>query len=123
MSPTFEAFLRSWPAAPWLAAALLAYAGIYTAGWRALRVRDPARWTIGRLTAFWAGLAALYLAFASPLEPFSSLLLSVHMVQHLMLMLIVPPLVWLGWPLLPIVRGLPAPVRTYWVAPLLRMRT
>ncbi len=31
-----------------------------------------------------------------------------------------PPLLWLGAPLLPLLRGLPQPVRTYWVAPLLR---
>ena len=33
-----------------------------------------------------------------------------------------PPLIWLGWPLFPLLRGLPEPIRTYWVAPLLRSR-
>ncbi len=37
-------------------------------------------------------------------------------------MMVAPPLLWLGWPLFPIVRGLPEPVRTYWIAPLLRSR-
>ena len=44
------------------------------------------------------------------------------MVQHLLLMMVAPPLLWLGWPLFPLLRGLPEPVRTYWVAPLLRSR-
>ena len=44
------------------------------------------------------------------------------MLQHLLLMMIAPPLLWLGWPLFPLVRGLPEPVRTYWIAPLLRSR-
>ncbi len=42
------------------------------------------------------------------------------MLQHLLLMMAAPPLLWLGAPLLPLLRGLPQPVRTYWVAPLLR---
>ena len=44
------------------------------------------------------------------------------MVQHLLLLLVAPPLIWLGWPLIPILRGLPEPVRIYWAAPLLRWR-
>lgn len=120
MSPTFDAFLRSWPTAPWLALSLLVPAGIYAIGWRRLHRRDPDRWHAGRLAAFLAGLAAVYLALASPIEPFASLLVSAHMVQHLLLMMLAPPLIWLAWPLLPMIRGLPRPIRTYWIAPLLR---
>jgi cytochrome c oxidase assembly factor CtaG len=120
MNSTFDAFLRSWPLAPWLAASLLIPGLVYAIGWRQLHRRDPARWRVGRPIAFFAGLASIYLAFASPIESFASLLLSVHMLQHLLLMMIAPPLVWLGWPLFPMVRGLPEPVRTYWIAPLLR---
>ena len=72
MSPTFDAFLRSWPVAPGLAAMLLISAGIYARGWRQLHRRDPDRWHSGRLAAFLGGLAAIYLALASPIEPFSS---------------------------------------------------
>ena len=123
MSPTFDAFLRSWPFAPWLAASLLISACIYAIGWRRLRRRDPDRWHARRLVAFLGGLAAIYLALASPIEPFASLLASAHMLQHLLLMMIAPPLIWLAWPLFPLVRGLPEPVRTYWIAPLLRSRS
>jgi cytochrome c oxidase assembly factor CtaG len=77
------------------------------------------RWHGGRLAAFLGGLAAVYLALASPVELFADLLLSVHMVQHLLLMMVAPPLLWLGAPLLPLLRGLPRPVRVYWAAPLL----
>ena len=97
-------------------------AGIYLRGWRLLHRRDPERWHFGRLAAFLVGLATIYLALASPIEPFASLLLQVHMLQHLLLMMIAPPLIWLGWPLFPLLRGLPVPIRTYWVAPLLRWR-
>ncbi|MBV8232748.1 MAG: cytochrome c oxidase assembly protein, partial [Planctomycetaceae bacterium] len=56
-------------------------------------------------------------ALASPVEPFADLLLQVHMVQHLLLMMAAPPLLWLGAPLFPLLRGLPRPVRIFWVAP------
>jgi cytochrome c oxidase assembly factor CtaG len=122
MSPTLDAFLRSWPSAPWLTASLFASAVIYFHGWRLLHRRDPTRWHFGRPAAFFGGLAVVFLALASPVEPFAALLLQVHMLQHLLLMMVAPPLIWLGWPLLPLLRGLPEPVRTYWVAPLLRWR-
>src|SRR5438067_3930699 len=120
MSPTLDAFLRSWPFEPWLLAALLLSAWIYWRGWRVLHRRDAARWHAGRLWAFLGGLAAIFLALASPIEPFASLLLQFHMLQHLLLSMVAPPLLWLGAPLFPLLRGLPAPVRTYWVAPVFR---
>jgi polyferredoxin len=36
--------------------------------------------------------------------------------------MVVPPLLWLGAPLFPLLRGLPQPVRAYWVGPLFRSR-
>jgi cytochrome c oxidase assembly factor CtaG len=123
MSPTLDAFLRSWPSDPWLLAALGVTALVYLRGWLALRRRDEGRWPVARLAAFAGGLVVLFLALASPIEPFAGLLLQVHMVQHLLLMMVAPPLLWLGAPMLPMVRGLPRPIPTYWVVPLLRMRT
>ncbi len=122
MSPTLSAFLRSWPSAPWLSLALLGSAGIYLRGWLRLRHRDPLRWQPWRLASFWGGLATIYLALASPIEPFASLFLQLHMLQHLLLMMVAPPLIWLAWPLLPMIHGLPEPIRINWVAPALRTR-
>jgi cytochrome c oxidase assembly factor CtaG len=122
MSPALDAALRSWPWEPWLLAALLLTGGIYARGWRLLARRDPSRWPPGRLAAFVGGLAVVYLALASPLEAFAPLLLQAHMAQHVLLLMAAPPLLWLGAPLLPLLRGLPQPIRTYWVAPLLRSR-
>jgi cytochrome c oxidase assembly factor CtaG len=119
VSPTLDAALLSWPFDPWLLAALLVTAGVYLRGWLVLRRRDSGRWHGGHLAAFLGGLAAIYLALASPIEPFAGLLLQVHMVQHLLLMMVAPPLLWLGAPLFPMLRGLPRPVRVFWVAPLL----
>src|SRR5262245_20607606 len=111
----FDAILRSWPVAPLLTFSFLITAAIYTIGWRDLNRRDPGRWTSGRIGAFMAGLLSIYLALASPIEVFSSFLLTSHMLQHLLLIMVGPPLIWLGWPMFPMVRGLPGPVRRYWV--------
>jgi cytochrome c oxidase assembly factor CtaG/ferredoxin len=117
VSSTLDACLRSWPFEPWLLAALLLAAGVYLRGWLVLRRRDHGRWHGGRPAAFLGGLAAIELALASPVEPFAGLLLQVHMVQHLLLMMAAPPLLWLGAPLFPLLRGLPRPVRILWVGP------
>jgi len=122
MSPTLDAFFRSWPFDAWLTAALALSAGVYLRGWRVLHRRDARRWHAGRLAAFLGGLAGIFLALASPIEPFASLLLQVHMLQHLLLMMVAPPLVWLGAPLFPLLSGLPKPIRDYWAVPLLRTR-
>jgi cytochrome c oxidase assembly factor CtaG/ferredoxin len=119
MSPVVDAFLRSWPLRPWLVATLLVTAGIYLRGWIVLHRRDGRNWHFGRLAAFLGGLAATYLALASPIEPFAALLLSIHMLQHMLLMMVAAPLVLLAAPLMPLLRGLPRPVLVYWVAPLL----
>jgi cytochrome c oxidase assembly factor CtaG/polyferredoxin len=120
MNPMFDAFLRSWPFEPWVLASLSLTAGVYLRGWLSLHRRDPRRWPCSQPVAFAAGLLALYLALASPIESFTSLLLQVHMLQHVLLMMIVPPLVWLGAPLFPLLLGLPRPIRRYWAAPLMR---
>jgi cytochrome c oxidase assembly factor CtaG/polyferredoxin len=119
VSPTLDACLRSWAFDPWLLGALLVTAGVYLRGWLALRRRDPRRWHGGRFAAFLGGLAVIYLALASPIEPFAALLLQVHMLQHLLLMMVAPPLLWLGAPLFPLLRGLPRSVRVFWVVPFL----
>lgn len=119
MRPTLDAFLRSWPFDPWLLAALLLTAGIYLRGWLVLHRRDAGRWRPGQVLAFYSGLTALFLALASPIEPFAALLLQVHMLQHLLLMMVAPPLLWLGAPLFPLLRGLPRAGRRA-VAPFFR---
>ena len=120
MNPAFDGFLRSWPYDPWLVVALAASAAIYFRGWRALRRHDAKRWHGGRLAAFLGGLVAIFAALASPIEPFADLLLVVHMLQHMLLLVVAPPLIWLSAPLLPMLRGLPKPIRTNVVGPFVR---
>src|SRR4051794_13727026 len=98
VNATFDAFLRSWPFDPWIVVPLLLTAGFYVRGWLLLRRRGARRFGTYQLGMFLGGLFALFLALASPIEPFASLLLLVHMIQHLLLMMVAPPLLWLGEP-------------------------
>lgn len=107
MSPLERAVLTAWslPLAPVLLS-LLSLA-LYTRGWRVLHRTRPEQFPVWRWLAFAAGLGSIYLALGSPLDAYDDVLLSVHMMQHLMLMSIAPPLLLLGYPTVPMLRGLP----------------
>lgn len=62
---------------------------------------------LGHMAAFIGGLVAIWVAVASPLAALDHELLSVHMVQHLLLMAVAPPLLLLGRPALPLLHGMP----------------
>jgi len=102
-----EAILTSWRFDPRLIGLLAAAAWLYIRGWHQLHRQSPHRYTPERLTAYLGGLTALFVALASPLDAFGNLLLEAHMVQHLLLIMVAPPLILLGQPILPILRGLP----------------
>jgi cytochrome c oxidase assembly factor CtaG len=95
----------------------------YLAGWRRYRLRLPGRFSVSQLAAFLSGLASLYIAIDSPLDVAADGSLSAHMVQHILLLTVAPALLWLGQPLLPVLRGLPDPLRRSLIAPLLRRRS
>ena len=60
----------------------------------ALRFRFPAR-----ALSFSAGVAVLLLALVSPIDTLGdAYLFSAHMVQHILLILVVPPLLFIGIP-------------------------
>jgi cytochrome c oxidase assembly factor CtaG len=119
MDPVVVALLQSWTLDPWLIALLVIACAIYGRGWWWLHNRRPERFGIREFFAFQAGLLVLFLALASPLDALAELLLQVHMIQHLVLMMVVPPLLWLGAPVLPLFHGLPRPVVKRGVGPLL----
>jgi cytochrome c oxidase assembly factor CtaG len=76
-------------------------------GWLALRCTRAATVPVWRLASFLAGLLALFVAVSSPLDTFSETLLFMHMAQHFVLMSVAPPLIVMGSPFVPILRGLP----------------
>jgi len=52
----------------------------------------------GRALAFYSGLVVLFLALVSPLDTLDLRLQWVHMVQHILLLVVAPPLILLGDP-------------------------
>ena len=95
-------------------------AAIYLRGWLAIRRTRPDQFDDTRLASFLGGLAVLWLAIGSPMDGFADALLSAHMVEHLLLMSAVPPLLLYGLPVVPLLRGLPEPLRRWIAGPLLR---
>ena len=89
----------------------LAAGALYARGWYQLSRRMPQRFGPGRLSAFVAGLGAIVLAVASPLDALAGRLLVAHMAQHQLLMMVAPPLLWLGAPVAPMLLGLPRWIR------------
>jgi putative membrane protein len=89
-------------------ASLLLLSGlVYSRGWLVLHRTAHNLFPAWRLVSFLSGLALFLIAIASPLDALSGLLLSAHMIQHLLLLTVAPPLLLLGAPLLPLMRGLP----------------
>jgi cytochrome c oxidase assembly factor CtaG len=98
------------PATPELVVllSLAVAAGVYARGWARLRRRMPRRFGWRQLLCFLAGLDVIAVAIAPPLHALADRSLLAHMVQHMLIMLVAPPLIWLGAPLAPLLRGLPA---------------
>ena len=91
----------------WLSAALIVLALIYVRGWVHIRRFFPERIEGWRLSSFFVGLFVIWFAVASPLGGFDHELLTAHMLQHLLLMTVAAPLIWLGAPFKPLQGGLP----------------
>jgi putative membrane protein len=102
--------------------ALLAGVLVYMRGWLALWRASPELIPLWRLGAFIGGMLSLWIAIGSPLEAFDDVSLSAHMVQHLLLMVVVPPLLLLGAPSLPLLHGLPQSIVRGPLGALLRHR-
>src|ERR1700692_5091616 len=107
MDPVAAGVLASWSLDLKTVGLLLAVAALYLRGWLHLRAELPRKYTAGRLAAFAGGLVVVLLALVSPVDAFGDMLLSAHMIQHLLLIMVAPPLVLLGQPVLPLLRGLP----------------
>lgn len=92
--------LTAWQWGPFSVAVALAVAGLavlYLRGdWR-LAARGR-RWPGQRTLAFMAGLVAVDIALQSPVASFTSSYFQAHIIQHLLLMVVAPPLLALGAP-------------------------
>jgi cytochrome c oxidase assembly factor CtaG len=103
--------MSAWPIEPSVGIPVAIAAVVYLRGWSRLRLRLPRRFRARHAVVFLAGLTMLLLALASPVETLTQRWLSAHMVQHLLLMVVVAPMVWMGAPMAPLLVGLPRPIR------------
>jgi putative membrane protein len=120
MPPAYRAIFEEWSPPIVLTGMLFLCGAVYVRGWFAIRSTRAAQFPWWRLGAFLLGLAVIWLAIASPLDGFADALLSAHMVEHLLLMSFAPPLLLLGYPVVPLLRGLPRGVTTHLLGPLIR---
>jgi len=123
MSDAVQDILHDWTL-PWFLTSTVALSVLlYVRGYFAIRKTRPELFPDWRLYCFLLGMAMLWLSIGSPMDGFSDALLSAHMVEHLILMSVVPPLVLLGYPAVPMLRGLPAPFVKTALGPLLRSQS
>jgi putative membrane protein len=91
----------------WVSEPLILAAFVYVRGWVRVRRLDLDTSESWRAGSFMLGLFFIWLAVASPIAALDHELLTIHMVQHLLLMTLAPPLIWFGAPMKPLLRGLP----------------
>ena len=91
----------------WVSVPLILAALIYVRGWVRVRRLDLDTIESLRGASFVLGVFFIWLAAASPIASLDHKLLTVHMVQHLLLMTVAPPLIWFGGPMKPLLQGLP----------------
>ena len=99
--PSVEFSWTAWHGHPSVVVGLLTFTGAYLLGIGPLRKHYG--WAqgieVGRVTAFLIGILIAFIALLSPLHELGDdYLFSAHMVQHLLLTLVVPPLLLLGTP-------------------------
>jgi cytochrome c oxidase assembly factor CtaG len=122
MPPAYRAIFAEWSPPIVLSGTLIVCSVLYVRGWFAIRRTRPVQFPVWRLGVFLLGLAMIWLAIASPLDGFADALLSAHMVEHLLLMSFAPPLLLLGYPVVPLLRGLPRAVTVHLLGPLIRIK-
>jgi len=107
MPEAVQNVFASWTAPIPLTLVVIASAILYLRGWRHLRSTAPSEIPGWRAASFLVGVFLVWLAIGSPLALLDEQLLTAHMMQHLLLMTVAPPLIWMGAPLMPMLHGLP----------------
>lgn len=123
MDPVTRAVLLSWNWQIEVIIVLLISGTLFTRGWWRLRrrtfrrvnlVRYQSRWRLAvrwRLVSYWVGLLFITLALLSPIDPLGQQLFFMHMIQHLLLIMLAPPLLLIANPMPFVLWGLPDGLR------------
>jgi putative copper resistance protein D len=94
---TLHYAITAWQLAPLVSAGLSVAAAGYVLAVRAGRGTGK-RWPGGRTAAFFGGLCVIAVATQSSLGVYDDVLFSAHMVQHVLLIMVAPPLLVYGRP-------------------------
>ena len=112
MNPLTRALLLSWDLRLEILVPLTVIGALYFFGWIRLRRRSHGRFAnCWRLASYTGGILILALALLSPIAVLSGQLFSIHMVQHLLLMMVAPPLLLLANPFPTFLWALPTRLR------------
>ena len=115
--------VTAWAFQP-LPLALMALAGaLYWSGLRRLHRADARpRWPSSRTAAFYGGLATTAVALVSPIDTYAGVSFSVHMSQHILLLMVAAPLFALGAPVTLALRASRSETRRRILLPILHSR-
>jgi putative membrane protein len=121
--PILPGVLTEWSFDPVPWAGTLLAAAAYLIGVRKVnRLHPRVPVPVWRSAAWLAGLAIILVALESPVERYAEDLLSVHMVQHLLLAMVAPPLLALGAPVTLALRVASPRTRQRRILPILHAR-
>jgi cytochrome c oxidase assembly factor CtaG len=99
-----------------------AVAVLYVLGLRAYRRQGGRRFPRWRPPLFLAGVAVVAVALLSPVDKLAEYSFTWHMLQHQGLIMVGVPLILLGAPFIPVIRGIPRAIRWRWFVPFARNR-
>jgi len=111
---TWSEALTNWQFAPIVTTGVVLAAGLYAWGMIRVRRRHPARpWPLLRGVAFLLGLLVVVFATESGVGTYDDTLFWDHMIQHLMLLMIAPPLLVTGQPMTLLLHASRNPLHTW----------
>jgi putative copper resistance protein D len=111
---TLHSALTSWQFAPVVTVAVSVLAVLYLWGVARVRRDHPARpWPLVRTAAFAGGLATVVIATESSVGVYDDTLFSVHMVQHLLLIMVAPAFLVAGRPVMLLLHASGNPLHTW----------
>ncbi len=118
--PVLPDVLLAWSFDPTIGIPLAITAGGYVWAVRHVDRAHPTNRVPGARTFFWLlGLATIFVALQSPIERYDTTLFSLHMVQHVLLMLFAAPFLALGAPITLLLRTVRPKTRRQVVLPIL----
>jgi putative membrane protein len=109
---SFPDITRGWSFPPQVVVPLALSAELYLLAVQRIRGRARPRWRASRTSCFLGGLAVLAISLESPIDAYAHRLLSVHMIQHMLIMQVGAPLLLLGRPITLTLAASPRWVRT-----------